>query len=101
MDAPQHSTDDEIHGDSKEHNVKNETSSKKKNKKIRKEPKTCEYVVVVPEVDSIDHAYLSSKKMSVSELARRKERLMGRKVNQCNDFVKGKKEKREIRMLGN
>ena len=55
--------------------------------------------MIVPEVDPIEYAYLPSKGLSTETLANRKELLMGRKINDPNDFVKGRREKREIRDL--
>lgn len=58
-------------------------------------------MVVVPEVDLIDHAYIQPCGIAAEALAKKKESLMERQVNNGSDFMKVKKEKREIRMLGN
>lgn len=93
----QQPTDDEIPSDSKSLNV----ISKKKNKKIRKEEKGNKYIVEVPEIDPIDTVSLPSYVLSTKTLAKRKELLMLRKVNDPAEYMKMKKEKRQIRMLGN
>ena len=51
-------------------------------------------MVIVPEVDSIDHAYLPTQGLSTEDLAHRKELLMMRRMLNGGDFMKGKKEKR-------
>ena len=58
-------------------------------------------MVVVPDVDLIDHAYIQPSNLTSETLALKKELLMERRVNNGADFMKVKKEKREIRMLGN
>ena len=58
-------------------------------------------MVKVPEVDPIEHAYLASFALSTQALAKRKELLMKRRVTDVTEFMKIKKQKREIRMLGN
>ena len=55
----------------------------------------------MPETDLIETAYLPSLHLSHDSLAEKKEELLNRRVGNWNDFVKGKKERREIRMLGN
>lgn len=55
----------------------------------------------MPETDPIETAYLPSLHFPYDSLAKKREELMNRRVGNWNDFVKGKKERREIRMLGN
>lgn len=95
------STDDEIYAESKENAVKKEAISKKKNKKNRREEKADDFEIIVPEVDINECAYITPSEFTSADLTAKKEQLMMRKVNECSDFLKGKKEKREIRMLGN
>lgn len=100
--ARQPHTDDEIHLESKESSsVKKDVCSKKKNKKNNKEEKVDDFVVIVPEVDLNDCAYLPNMGVAPMTLAQKKEELLLRRITDCNDFIKGRKEKREIRMLGN
>jgi hypothetical protein len=97
-----HPTDDEIpSAESKQSSILVDVASKKKNKKERKAVKKDDFVVPVPEVDLIDHAYLPNQSMTTETLAGMKEHLMLRRVNNIGDFSKPIKAKREIRMLGN
>lgn len=81
--------------------VKKDACSIKKNKKNKREEKVDDFVVMVPEVDLNDCAYVPLMEMAPKTLAQKKEELMLRRITDCNDFIKGRKEKREIRMLGN
>ena len=50
--------------------------------------------IEVPEVDLIDHAYISDEKLTTTVLAARKEKLMARRIVDSNDFLQGRKVKR-------
>lgn len=88
----QPSTDDENHLESKE--TSKDLNSKRKNKKNKKEEKADDYTVIVPEVDLIQTAYIINESASTLELAQKKEELMMRRITDCKDFLKNKKEKR-------
>ena len=88
----QTSTDDEIPQESVSV-AKEENSSKKKVKKNRRERKDNEMDIEVPEVDLIDHAYISDEKLTTTVLAARKEKLMARRIVDSNDFLQGRKVK--------
>ncbi len=94
-------TDDENILQSKDACNKKDKDLKQKNRKNRTENKVDTYQVIIPEIDLIETAYLPSIKVDSESLARKKKQLMNRRVDSWSESLKGKKERREIRMLGN
>lgn len=55
----------------------------------------------VPETDLLEAAYLSAFSLAFSDICKKREEILKRRVDSWSESGKGRKDKREIRMLCN
>lgn len=97
---PQTATDDELLQEEREKALKKTQFSRRTAKKV-KEPALNDFVVPLPEIDLIETAYLPLFSPGNMELAKKREEIMRRRVENWGDMTRSRKDKREIRMLTN
>lgn len=57
--------------------------------------------MAIPETDLLETAYLPAFSLAFADICKKREEILKRKVGDWSDSGKGKKDKREIRMLCN